>query len=49
MRAAVLLALHVRDQGVMDLWEKVEEMVQLLVGQSDAMTVKEMIIVLLFG
>jgi len=43
LRAAVLLALHVREEGQLALWEEVEEMVQLLVGQSDAMTVKEMI------
>ena len=46
LRAAVLLALHVRDRGQMPLWEEVEEMVQLLVGQSDAMTVREMLTLL---
>ena len=46
LRAAVLLALHVRDRGQMALWEEVEGMVQLLVGQSDAMTVKEMLTLL---
>ncbi|MEN8716091.1 MAG: DUF3160 domain-containing protein, partial [Verrucomicrobiales bacterium] len=46
LRAAVLLALTIRDGGLMDDWQKIEGMLQGIAGQSDAMTVPEMIALL---
>jgi len=42
LRAAILLALQVRDQNLMPQWEELESFLQSLAGQSDAMTVAEM-------
>ncbi len=44
--AAVLLALTIRDGGLMEDWTKIEKMLQGIAGQSDAMTVSEMIVLL---
>ncbi len=46
LRAAVLLALTIRDGGLMEDWTKIEKMLQGIAGQSDAMTVAEMIALL---
>ncbi|MEJ6579436.1 MAG: DUF3160 domain-containing protein [Akkermansiaceae bacterium] len=46
LRAAILLALHVRDQGLLADWQEIENFVRSLNGQSDAMTVVEMIALL---
>ncbi len=46
LRAAVLLALTIRDGGLMEDWIKIEKMLQGIAGQSDAMTVSEMITLL---
>lgn len=46
LRAAILLALHVRDRGLLDEWQFIESFVQTLNGQSDAMTVVEMLALL---
>lgn len=46
LRAAILLALHVRDGGFLPEWQKIESFIQSLNGQSDAMTVVEMIALL---
>lgn len=46
LRAAVLLALTIRDGGLMDDWKKIETMLQGIAGQSDAMTIPEMIALL---
>jgi len=46
LRAAVLLALTIRDGGLLDDWQKIETMLQGIAGQSDAMTIPEMIALL---
>ena len=46
LRAAILLALQVRDRGYLPAWQKIEAFLQLLNGQSDAMTVVEMLALL---
>jgi len=46
LRAAILLALQVRDRGYLDDWQEIEDFVKSLNGQSDAMTVAEMIALL---
>ncbi|YCM42975.1 DUF3160 domain-containing protein [Verrucomicrobiaceae bacterium 227] len=42
LRAAILLALQVRDRGYLTEWQEIENFVRSLNGQSDAMTVVEM-------
>ena len=46
LRAAILLALQVRNQNLMPRWEELESFLQSLAGQSDAMTVTEMVALL---
>lgn len=47
LRAAVLLSLRVkRDPFILPMWDELENMMQLLVGQSDAMTIREMLALL---
>ena len=46
LRAAILLALQVRDRNFMSRWEELESFLQSLAGQSDAMTVAEMVALL---
>lgn len=46
LRAATYLALHVREKDQLDDWEAIEGMMQLFAGQSDAMTIKEMLALL---
>ena len=46
LRAAILLALQVRDQNLMPRWGELESFLQSLAGQSDAMTVAEMVALL---
>ena len=46
LRAAALLALTIRDGGLLDDWRKIEQMLQGIAGQSDAMTIPEMIALL---
>ena len=46
LRAAVLLSLLVKNSSVLSMWDELENMMQLLVGQSDAMTIREMIALL---
>ncbi|MEN8694530.1 MAG: DUF3160 domain-containing protein [Akkermansiaceae bacterium] len=42
LRGAVLLTLQINDPFVLELWDELENTMQLLVGQSDAMTIREM-------
>ena len=46
LRAAVLLTLTIRDGGLLEDWRKIEKMLQGIAGQSDAMTIPEMIALL---
>ena len=43
LRAAILLALEVRDRGFLPKWKKIEGFMQSFVGQSNAMTVEELL------
>lgn len=43
LRAAILLALALRDGGLLDDWRTIETMLQGIAGQSDAMTIPEMV------
>ena len=46
LRAATYLALHVREKDQLGDWGAIESMMQLFAGQSDAMTIKEMLALL---
>ena len=46
LRAAILLALQVRDRNLLEEWQELESFLQSLTGQSDAMTVAEMVTLL---
>ncbi|MGI9239530.1 MAG: DUF3160 domain-containing protein, partial [Verrucomicrobiales bacterium] len=46
LRAAILLALQVRDRGLLADWQELETILQSFFGQSDAMTVGEMLALL---
>jgi len=46
LRAAVLLALTIRDGGLMEDWKKIEAMLQGVAGQPDAMSLSEMVALL---
>ncbi|MEM9080785.1 MAG: DUF3160 domain-containing protein [Verrucomicrobiota bacterium] len=46
LRASALLALAIRDSGLLDEWEELENTLESFFGQADAMTVREMVALL---